>query len=334
MSNVTIYEIAEEAGCSPSTVSRVINGYPYVKKATRAKVLKLIETKNYVPNETARNLVTQSTHMIGILLSDIRTTQHTDGIYYIEKELSKHGYSCIICNTGSSHDSMTSYIQMLSQRNVEAIILMGSTYENEEVEKAVSLYTPNIPVVICNGSLSGENTYSIVCDEDDGVYNSVKLLHDSGCRSLAFVYDNLTPSNRRKMEGFRKGAAEYGYVLDNRIVNAHGETDDMYRVIRDFIESHPDTDGIVFSEDFIAVVALRLFYDLGIKVPDDIQVIGINNSRFAETGIPPVTSLDNRLYDISITAVRTVLSLLKGETATKKVLVFSEIVKRKSTKQS
>ena len=332
MSNITIYEIAEEAGCSPSTVSRVINGYPYVKKATRAKVLKIIETKNYVPNETARNLVTQSTHMIGILLSDIRTTQHTDGIYYIEKELSKHGYSCIICNTGSSYESMTSYIQMLSQRNVEAVIFMGSTYQNEEVEKAVSLYTPNIPVVICNGCLNGENTYSIVCDEDEGVLNCVKLLHDKGCRSLAFIYDNMTPSNTRKMEGFKKGAEKFGYDIGSSIVNAHGEIDDMYRVIKDFIESHPKTDGIVFSEDFIAVVALRLFNDLGIKVPDDIQVIGINNSRFAQIGIPPVTSLDNKLYDISLTAVRTVLSLLKGETASKKVLVFSDIAERKSTK--
>ena len=166
MANITIYEIAKEAGCSASTVSRVLNGYPYVKKATRVKVQKIIESKNYIPNETARNLVTQSTHLIGILLSDIRTTQHTDGIYYIEKELSKQGYSCIICNTGSSYESMTAYIQMLSQRNVEAIILMGSTYQNEAIEIAVATYTPNIPVVLCKGVLNGSNIYSIICDED------------------------------------------------------------------------------------------------------------------------------------------------------------------------
>ena len=100
MSNATIYEIAKEAGCSASTVSRVINDYPYVKKATRTKVLKIIESKNFIPNETARNLVTQSTKIIGVLIADIRTAQHTDGIYYIEQELSKHGYSCLICNTG------------------------------------------------------------------------------------------------------------------------------------------------------------------------------------------------------------------------------------------
>ena len=333
MSNITIYEIAEEAGCSASTVSRVLNGYPYVKKETRAKVQKIIENKNYVPNETARNLVNQSTRLIGILLSDIRTTQHTDGIYYIEKELNKQGYSCIICNTESSRDSMTAYIQMLSQRNVEAIILMGSTYQNDDVAKAVELYAPNIPVILCKGVLDGSNIYSIICDEDTGVYNCVKFLHDRGCRNIAYVYDNRTPSNIKKYEGFEKGMKEFGYRTKNNVVNAHGEIDSMYEIIKTFIQKNPKIDGIIFSEDFIAVVSLRLFSDLGIKVPEQIQVIGINNSRFAEIGIPPVTSLDNKLYDTSITAVRTVLALLNGETAAKKVSLFSEIIERKSTRK-
>ena len=89
MEEVTIYDIAKLAGVSPSTVSRVVNGYPHVKKTTRARVLKLLEEHHYVPNETARGLVSQSSKMIGILISDIRTTQHTDGVYYIERELSK-----------------------------------------------------------------------------------------------------------------------------------------------------------------------------------------------------------------------------------------------------
>ena len=330
MSNVTIYEIAEEAGCSASTVSRVLNGYQFVKKETREKIQKIIESRNYIPNETARNLVTQSTHLIGILLSDIRTTQHTDGIYYIEKELSRYGYSCIICNTGSSMESMTQYIQMLSQRNVEAIILMGSTYQNEAVEKAVALYTPDIPVVLCNGALEGENIYSVLCDEESGVLNCVRLLQDKGCRNIAFIFDNETPSNIRKRNGYERGVRESGHR--STVINAHGEVDDMYKAIRTFIESTPETDGIIFSEDFIAVVSLQVFADLDIRVPDQIQVIGINNSRFARIGTPSITSLDNKLYDISMTAVRTILSLLRGETAAKKVIIVSDIAERKSTK--
>lgn len=331
MANTTIYEIAEEAGCSPSTVSRVINGYPHVKKATRAKVLKIIEEKKFVPNETARNLVTQSSHMIGILVSDIRTTQHTDGIYYIEKELSKRGYSSIICNTGASKDSMVSYIQMLSQRNVEAVIIMGSIYQNDAVEKAVALYIPDIPVVLCKGVLNGDNIYSIVSDEDTGVYNAVMLLDKTGVKNPAFIYDYETPSNLKKKEGFLKAVDALG--VRGEILNIPGETEEMYKAIKDYIVSNPKIDGIIFSEDFIAVVALQVFFDMKIKVPEEMEIIGINNSRFALVGIPPITSLDNKLYDTSITAVRTVLSLLEGESASHKVLLFSEIVKRRTTRE-
>ena len=333
MSSVTIYEIAKEAGCSASTVSRVINGYPYVKKATRAKVLKIIENRNFVPNETARNLVTQSTRMIGILIADIRTAQHTDGIYHIERELSKHGYSCIICNTGPETDAMTGYIQMLSQRNVEAVILMGSIYQNDAVSKAIQLYIPDIPVVLCNGYLEGENTYGIISDEDTGVMNCVKLLSDTGHKNIAFIYDKKTPSNLKKIEGFKYGMSRFGYDADKMaIIETPSEVDKIYDTVKIFLNENPETDGIIFSEDFLGLAALQLLADMNIKVPQQIAVIGINNSRYAEIGIPPLTSLDNKLYDTSITAVRTILSLLKGETACKKVLLFSDIVQRKSTR--
>ncbi len=330
MANTTIYEIAEEAGCSPSTVSRVINGYPHVRKTTRSKVLKIIEEKKFVPNETARNLVTQSSRMIGILVSDIRTTQHTDGIYYIEKELSKRGYSSIICNTGANEDSMVSYIQMLSQRNVDAVIIMGSIYQNDAVEKAIALYIPDIPVVLCKGVLNGNNIYSIVSDEDTGVYNSVMLLYKTGVKNPAFIYDYETPSNLKKKQGFIKALKELGF--EERTMNIPGETEEMYKAIKDYIVSNPEIDGIIFSEDFIAVVALQVFFDMKIKVPDKMEIIGVNNSRFALVGIPTITSLDNKLYDTSITAVRTVLSLLEGESASHKVLLFSEIIKRRTTR--
>ena len=91
MQEVTIYDIAKMAGVSPSTVSRIINNYPHVKKATRARVQKLLQEYHYIPNEAARGLVTQASRIIGILISDIRTTHHTDGVYYIEREFVRQG---------------------------------------------------------------------------------------------------------------------------------------------------------------------------------------------------------------------------------------------------
>ena len=88
MLNTTIYEIAEKAGVSTSTVSRVINNYPYIKKETREKVQKILKEFKYIPNDTARSLVNKSSRMIGVLISDIRTTHYTEGVYYIQQEFS------------------------------------------------------------------------------------------------------------------------------------------------------------------------------------------------------------------------------------------------------
>ena len=98
--SITIYSIAEETGVSAATVSRVLNNNPHVKKDTREKVLKALNKNGYVPNDTARNLVTKSSMMIGILVSDIRETQQSNTLYTIEQEFMKNGYSCLIYITG------------------------------------------------------------------------------------------------------------------------------------------------------------------------------------------------------------------------------------------
>ena len=140
MEDVTIYDIAMRAGVSASTVSRVINNYQYVKDDTRAKIIKIMNECNFVPNDTARSLTTKTSRMIGILIADLRTTHHTDGVYVIEHEFSKNGYACLIYNTGADPESQASYIQLLSQRKIDAVVMMGSVYQNEAVQKAIETY--------------------------------------------------------------------------------------------------------------------------------------------------------------------------------------------------
>lgn len=326
MADTTIYEIAEEAGCSAATVSRVINAYPYVKKDTREKVLKIIREKGFVPNETARSLVSRSSHLIGILLSDVRTTQHTDGIYYIEKELSKEGYLSIICNTGSNPSSISEYIKILTKRNVEAIILMGSIYQSEEVRRSL----PDIPVVLCNGSLEGGNIYSIITDESEGVKKAVDFLFETGALHPAFVYDRETPSNLNKKDGYLRSLSSHG--VESRILKVSSDIIEMKKELKSFLLENTAVDSIVFSEDFLALLSLPLLSSLGLNVPRDIEIIGINNSRYSLLG--DITTIDNRLYETSLTAVRTVLSLLKGEEANRKIQLFTELVKRGSTREA
>ena len=131
MSDITIYEIAKLADVSPSTVSRVINHKENVNAATKERVEKILREHNFVVNEAARGLVMKQSRMIGILISDLRTTQHTSGVYYMERELTAKGYTCLILNTGRNPEEQKVSIERLSRRNVDAAILMGSVYQND-----------------------------------------------------------------------------------------------------------------------------------------------------------------------------------------------------------
>ena len=328
----TIYDIAEKAGVSASTVSRVINNYPYVNKETRAKVLKVIAESNYIQNDSARSLATQNTKMAGILIADVRTTHHTEGVYYVEKEFSKNGYSCLIYNTGTDPEQQAKYIQILSQKKVEAVVLMGSVFQNVTVQNAIMVYMPNTPVAICNGYLDGPNIYGVTADERGGFMNAVRMLAAKGHKNLVFITNKLTPSNQEKLEGFKAGVKLY---LDNGrpdfVEVESGSIGDIEQATCNVLKTRPKTDAILYSEDFIALAGLHALYELGIKVPDQVAVLGMNNSRYAGISNPTLTSIDNMLYDTSLIAVRNLLDVLNGERVNHRMSIGSELVERSST---
>ncbi len=328
---VTIYDIAKIANVSPSTVSRVVNNQPNVKKSTRARIIKLLEEYSYIPDETARSLVTQSSRMVGILISDIRTTHHTDGVFYLQRELSKHGYSCLIYNTGSGDEEQLQYIQVLQQKKVDAAVLMGSVYQTENVKRALKKYLTDIPVFICNGVIDLPNVFSIVADERGGVSECVRLLSDKGRKNTAFIVNHYTPSNLLKREGYEEGVARWCSGNEPLVIETGTGIPLIYQATQELMRSHPDTNGMIFSEDMLAVIGIRALKEMGLRVPEDVAVIGINNSSYTEMCTPTLTSLDNMLYDLSMTVAKDVYSVLQGEHISRKVMIYSEIVERQST---
>ncbi len=329
---VTIYDIAKMANVSASTVSRVVNNKPNVNAQTRTRIMKLLAEHNYVPNEAARGLVMQASHMVGVLITDIRTTQHTQGVYYIEQELSRQGYSCLIHNTGRDEKNWVHYVQELSQRKIEALILMGSIYQSDTMREAIALFLPSIPVVICNGYFPAPNVYGIVSDERSGVADCVGLLRRTGCRQPVFLMNQSTPSNEYKKAGYLDGMGQHYPHLSPTTLNVGSGNQNVAEATRRLLLTNPGIDGILFSEDNLAMVGLRVLADLNRRVPEDVQVIGINNARFSPLTIPSLTSLDNMIYDVSMTAVRHVLALLSGQRVSKRMLIGTEIVARESTR--
>ncbi len=328
---MNIYDIAKKAGVSASTVSRVINNKPGVRLKTRKKVKQLLTEYNYSPNETARGLVNKASKIIGILVDDIRNIHHTDGAYIIERELEKLGYCCIILNTGTDEASKAEYIKILKSRRVEGAVLIGSSFQSKAVEEAIQKNLNDLPVLMANGYLDLPNVYGVLADEKDGVANCVNLLYEKGHKHPAFVIDLYTPSNKLKRQGFEEAVQSYALDEEPLVYETERTLNGAYDVTKRIINEHPDVDGIVYAIDLLATAGIRALIDMGITIPSQVAVIGVDNSIYAEICNPKLTSLDNKLLNLSTTAAHNLINALNGGQPNKKVLIFSSIVERETT---
>lgn len=329
---MTIYDIAKLAGVSASTVSRVANHKPGIKEETRRQIQELLDKYDYRPDETARGLVSQSSRMIGILITDIRYAHHVDIAYHIEKQMEQHGYCSLILNTGLSDEKKVQAIKVLSQRRVDGAILVGSTFQCDAVKQALSSSLNTKPVVITNGYLELPNVKGVLVNEKEGIEDCVELMVKKGRTKLAFVLPNQTPSNLLKQKGFILGMTALGWKKEDLwIYTAPTTLEDGRKVTEQILEEHPDVEGIIFGEDLSAVSAVRTLLDRNIPVPGQVAVIGVDNSRYCDICYPRLTSLNNKMVEMSFEAARILLDDLEGRKNPEKIMLFSGIVEREST---
>ena len=270
--------------------------------------------------------------MIGILIADIRYAHHVDIAYYIEEEMGKHGYCSLILNTGLTDDKKVDAVKVLEQRRVDGVILVGSTFQCDAVKRAVESGLSKVPVVITNGYLDLANVKGVLVDEREGVGRCVEMLHSKGHEKLAFVLPNHTPSNLSKQQGFIQAMEKKGWEREGMwLYECPTTLEDGYAMMERILEEHPDVEGVIFGEDLSAVSAIRVLHDRKIAVPGRVAVMGVDNSKYCDICYPKLTSLNNRLVEMSLEAARILLDSLEGRENPDRIMLFSRIVEREST---
>lgn len=331
---MTIYDIAKEADVSASTVSRVINKKKGVNQQKRIQIEELLKKYNFEPDASARGLVSQSTKIIGILMSDIRTSHHAEGAYFIEQELKKYGYNCIIINSGFSDKTREESIRTLFSRRVEAVVLIGSTFQTKNIKKAIQKYLKNLPVIIENGYIDLPNVYCVLANEQDGIADCVRFLHTKGKKHPAFINLPDTPSSRLKVLGFESASQELFPQQQPCILKIEADSDEWqasYKTTLKLMKEHPKTDSIIYATDLMANAGVLALQKSGYHIPEQIAVIGVDNSIYARITSPALTSLDNKMELLSITCSHVLVNILNKIEAPNKMMIFSNIVEREST---
>lgn len=328
---MTIYDIAKLAGVSASTVSRVVNGKAGVGEKKRREILALLEDSNYTPDMRARNLATQNTHTIGILMDDIASIRQNDGLSRAANEIMKNGYYCFSKYIGMEPDAMEEGVRSLAENKVAGVLLLGVSFTRHDLLRVlIERYLRNIPVVLVHQTerIEMDNVYCIGASERKGFERCVRRLVDRGRRHIVLFIDKGRFSRERIRTYFETELARHPQAEGWTYMDVEPTVDGGLACMQRVFAEHPEVDAVLSAQDGIAIGAMYASMDRGLSVPEDISVIGEDNSMMCEACRPRLSSLDTMLTETSPMAARMLVDLLRGDKCARKVVLEMELVER------
>lgn len=302
--NISIYTIAREAGVSPATVSRVINGSARVSEEKRKRIQELIEIYNFQPNALARSLMNMENRLIGLLLSDIRNPFYSMLALECEAAAYRRGYLLMVCNSLGDNSRDLDYLSKFYRQRVDAVIQIGGSVDAAAPDpgflSAVNRMAESIPF-LTTGPLEGANCYRINIDEEQAMRLLMEYLHENGHEKIALIGGRKNvKSTVEKQRVYREMLTAYGipvrkeYILENGAYNVEGGE----KTMKEFLESGCALPtAIIAINDFTAVGVTHVLQEKGIVIPDEVSVVSFDNTFITETCVPQITSVG---YDYKI----------------------------------
>ena len=320
---MTIYDISKKAGVSIATVSRVLNGSENVRPSTRKKVMDVIDKYDYTPNAFARGMGLHSLKTIGILCADSSDLFLAKAVYFLEQELQANGYESLLCCTGYNPDIKKNYLNLILSKKVDSIILVGSHFIgfNEDENQYIKDVSTQVPIMLLNASFDHPNVYSTLCDDYGTMFEAATEMIQSGITDILYLYDSKSYSGLKKLHGFCDAMKEYNIPGFEKLIHFYDGNIEHLNEVADFV-ARIATKGTSFHS--LAIGSIKYAQKKGIRIPEELSVMGYNNSMLTNCCTPELTSVDNRLETQTHQLVQTLLGVLAGEEMPKKSIYGQE----------
>lgn len=335
--NMTIYDISEKAGVSIATVSRVLNGSSNVSEKTKKKVLDVMNQYEYTPNAFARGLGLNTMKTIGIMCADSSDLYLAKAVYYIEELLRANGYDSLLSCTGYDLKTKEKSLELLISKKVDSIILVGSNfiYEKDTDNQYVLDAATQVPIMLLNASYEAPNVYSIVSDDYTSMYEATVQMIASGRKDILYFYNSTSYSGRRKLSGYRAAMEEAGLLKSGSLMQFYmGSHEDIHAMADQLAKARSKGlffNGVIAADDNLALGAVKYAQQNGLSIPEELSVIGYNNSLLTTCCNPELTSIDNKLETLCQHLITTLMGVLSGSEMPKRTVFSGEIVHRGTT---
>ena len=335
---MNIKDIARLAGVGVSTVSRVINEHPDVKDETREKILKIIKESNYIPNNSARILKKNNTNNIGVLVKGVFNPFFAEMINIIGNRINEAGYTMILQqNDYATEDDVDNLIAFVKEKRLQGIICLGGNFLNINDESFQFL---DIPVVLTSvNTLSKESKSkfsSIGIDNVLAAKASIQYLIDKGHRNIGILLGekNDVGISGLRLEGYKKALEENNipYLEENVFIGDY-DYSGAYRVTKEIINNRKDITAIFSISDIMAVGAAKSVIDQGLKVGEDISIMGFDGMDISKYYNPGITTVKQPKKNMANNSIDLLLALLAKKEDHKHIIFETKIIERESCKE-
>jgi LacI family transcriptional regulator len=328
----TVRDVAKLAGVSPITVSRVINKAGYISDETRRRVEEAIRQLGYVPNTLARSLRLRQTNTLALVLTDITNPFWTTVVRGVEDAASDAGFNVILCNTDESEIEQEKYLNVLLQKRVDGVLLVPVRCNRETVQ---GIQNQNVPLVVLDRHIPGVEVDSVRCDSEGGAFDLIKLLLARGHTKIAMLSGPQGVSSADdRVAGYMRALEQAGLDHQNELI-FYGEFTQQsgYEMAQKALGVQPRPTAFFAANNFITMGSFKAARDAGLKVPEDIALVGFDDLPIELIIDPFFTVAAQPAYAMGKQATELILARVAQQvpTACQEIILPIEIIVRRSS---
>jgi LacI family transcriptional regulator len=291
---VRMKDIARDLGVSVVTISKVLGDHPDIAEETRKRVLKRVKELDYYPNLMARSLVTGHSYLIGLIVPDLLHSFFAEVAKALSEAVRGRGYSLIISSSEEDAKLEAREIRQLTARQLDALVIASTSNELEPFQK---MDRDGLPYVLIDRELPGLTASFVGIDDEAAGRIATEHLIDQGCRRVAHIRGRNNSTGIRRFEGYKQALSKYGLVYSDALVVVRSNVDTNStqhgaEAMRLLLKRKPMPDGVFAYNDPLAIGALNAILEAGLRIPEDIAIIGCGNLHYDGSLRVPLSSID------------------------------------------
>ncbi|WP_017000034.1 LacI family DNA-binding transcriptional regulator [Mammaliicoccus lentus] len=336
MNKISIYDVAKLANVSQSTVSRVLNNYPYIKPETKQKVLNAIKELGFSPNEIARGLANNKTNTIGLIIENISNSFYSETAHIILREARKYNYEVIIIDSESDKENFKKSIDSLMAKRVDGIIVASTRMTNDII---VNLIDKNFPIITYNRRIykDGYNSH-VVLDNFLGANMAIEHLVKLNHKRIAYISGPLRYSTfYDRLQGFLSSINTYNLEVDEEIMYMDKlEYKKVYDFAKKLMNSDNPPTAYFSSTDNMALAVMEAAVSEGLKIPEDISVIGCDDIDISGNSFIQLTTIAQQKEKMATLTIEKLMKKISDKSNEEKVdiVIKPQLKLRKTTAEA